>query len=143
MSASMALASGVLLFSSLSVLFPQAQNRLDNNALLYTCFFIGATVTALLTRFIHYLMPDAIHACGKKKHDENDEERQKLITHTHNEYAATAHFQYHDHDHPPISIKENHQYSGGSYYSIGIQTAIAICIHKFPGKRKALLCLYN
>lgn len=170
----MALASGVLLFSSLSILFPQAQKRLDNDALLYTCFFGGATFTTLLTRLIHYLMPDAIHACGESSeschhHEENhnhhhhpEEEQRKLNNHRCDvEYGAIpsseTHFRFHHddlvHSHvsmddedtvsecPSVrqhnrheSVEETMHHDPGHYYSIGIQTAIAICVHKFPGK---------
>lgn len=156
MSSSMALASGVLLFSSLAILLPQAQKRLDNNALLYTFFFAGATFTALITRFIHYLMPDAIHACGDDPHHHHEGEQQKLNTGHHHhadvEYGTISsnevHFrfhhddqelgtdQHHHHHHEPA--KETLQHGSGNYYSIGIQTAIAICVHKFPGLAKTI-----
>lgn len=142
MSASMSLASGVLLFSSLAILLPQAQIRLENNALLYTFFFCGATFTAFITRFIHYLMPDAIHACGNDEQDNHDHhEHQKLKTPTDVEYGSisSAHFRFH-HDDPnqEATIVHTHketasQHDHSNYYSIGIQTAIAICVHKFPG----------
>lgn len=181
MASSMALASGVLLFSSLAILFPQAQKRLDNDALLYTCYFGGATFTLLLTRLIHYLMPDAIHACGEAAEnchhpdgvehsdhhhtsDRTGEERRKLKDHACDvEYgtirSSESHFRFH-HDDPsnPNSCAEdvnnganndhNHHHHHhhhhetveetvinhpGHFYSIGFQTAIAICVHKFPG----------
>lgn len=172
MASSMSLASGVLLFSSLSILFPQAQKRLDNDALLYTCFFGGAAFTTLLTRLIHYLMPDAIHACGESTeschHHEQDhrhhhsEEQRKLNSHRCDvEYgtirSSESHFRFHHddlvHNHhqdeddtisecPSVqqhnrheSVEETMHHDPGHYYSIGIQTAIAICVHKFPGRR--------
>lgn len=173
MSSSMALASGVLLFSSLSILFPQAQKRLDNDALLYTCFFGGATFTTLLTRLIHYLMPDAIHACGEASencnhhhenhnHNRQHSEQSKLNSHRCDvEYgsipSSESHFRFHHDDQihggrvgddqdtvsecPSVqqhnhheSVEETMHHDPGHYYSIGIQTAIAICVHKFPGK---------
>lgn len=187
MASSMALASGVLLFSSLAILFPQAQSRLNNDALLYTCYFGGATFTLVLTRIIHYLMPDAIHACGEASenchhseenhhhhhhhnhnhsHQDNHvrEERRKLNVHPCDvEYgtirSSETHFRFHHDDqvHNPTSatedendvssespstqqhnrhesVEETVTKDPGHYYSIGIQTAVAICVHKFPGK---------
>jgi zinc transporter ZupT len=176
MASSMALASGVLLFSSLAILFPQAQSKLNNDALLYTCYFGGATFTLVLTRIIHNLMPDAIHACGNASEDchhseENNhhshqhrEERRKLNDHPCDvEYgtirSSETHFRFHhdDHVHNPTvnheeendirsdspstqqhnrheSVEETVTKDPGHYYSIGIQTAVAICVHKFPGK---------
>ncbi|KAI9496481.1 ZIP zinc transporter-domain-containing protein [Zychaea mexicana] len=66
LSASMALASGVLLFSSLAVLLPASRQRLGSSSsyLVYLCFFGGALFTLALTKLIHALTPDAIHACG-------------------------------------------------------------------------------
>jgi zinc transporter ZupT len=184
MASSMALASGVLLFSSLAILFPQAQKRLGSDTLLYSCFFGGAAFTLVLTRVIHYLMPDAIHACGNPSeschrandthhhdnehhhhhHPPTDEERRKLherpcdveygtipSSETHfrfhhddlvhgaqnetSEDAETVSLcpstQHHMHHETVEQIMEN---DPGHYYSIGLQTAIAICVHKFPGK---------
>ncbi|KAI8646424.1 Zinc/iron permease [Parasitella parasitica] len=182
MASSMALASGVLLFSSLSILFPQGQKRLNNDALLYSCYFGGATFTLLLTKLIHYMMPDAIHACGDAseschhteenqnhqhnhtRHHDSHQERQKLNNHPCDvEYGAIrsseSHFRFHHHDllHSNETPHENGQgddtasecssthhhnhhesveqtvnNNPGHCYSIGIQTAIAICVHKFP-----------
>lgn len=185
MASSMALASGVLLFSSLSILFPQAQKRLDNDALLYSCYFGGATFTLFLTKLIHHLMPDAIHACGDASeschhadeahdhhnhHHASQQERRKLNGHPCDvEYgtirSSESHFRFHHddlvHSNGPLNHNDhqdgdtvsecpstqhhNHHESveqtvnndPGHYYSIGIQTAIAICVHKFPGK-----CIY-
>lgn len=183
MASSMALASGVLLFSSLAVLFPQAQKRLDNDALLYTCYFGGVTFTLVLTKVIHYLMPDAIHACGdasenchhaeeshnhdhSNHHHENPvrEERRKLSDHACDvEYgtirSSESHFRFHhddqvhesanvnmeedeipsdclsaEHHHHHESVEETVSNDPEHFYSIGLQTAIAICVHKFPGK---------
>lgn len=164
MASSMSLASGVLLFSSLSIMFPQAQKRLQNDTLLYACYFAGITFTLLLTKLIHYLMPDAIHACGDgsdscQDHDSHShDERRKLSKHRCDaEYgtmrSSESHFilhyedyqdnndaqnednthehSHHHHHHDPI---ENVVGNDPKHYlSIGIQTAIAICVHKFPG----------
>ncbi|CEG72622.1 hypothetical protein RMATCC62417_08152 [Rhizopus microsporus] len=164
MASSMSLASGVLLFSSLSIMFPQAQKRLQNDTLLYACYFAGITFTLLLTKLIHYLMPDAIHACGDgsdscQDHDSHShDERGKLSKHrcdaeygtmrsseshfilhyedyqdnndAQNEDNTHEHSHHHHHHHDPI---ENVVGNDPKHYlSIGIQTAIAICVHKFP-----------
>ncbi|PHZ13137.1 Zinc/iron permease [Rhizopus microsporus ATCC 52813] len=165
MASSMSLASGVLLFSSLSIMFPQAQKRLQNDALLYACYFAGATFTLLLTKLIHYLMPDAIHACGDASDScqDNDnhshDERRKLSKHrcdaeygtmrsseshfilhyedyqgnndAQNEDSAHEHSHHHHHHHhdPIENVVGN---DPKHYLSMGIQTAIAICVHKFP-----------
>jgi zinc transporter ZupT len=179
MASSMALASGVLLFSSLAVLFPQAQKRLDNDTLLYLCFFGGATFTLVLTKVIHYIMPDAIHACGdaseschhaeQNNHNHNQHnhhehsERRKLNDHPCDvEYgtirSSQTHFRFHHDDqvhetrnsnetrdsnsdsssviqhNRHESVEETVSNDPGHYYSIGVQTAVAICVHKFPGK---------
>ena len=178
MASSMALASGVLLFSSLAILFPQAQQRLNNDALLYTCYFGGAAFTMLLTKLIHYLTPDAIHACGDASenchhseenhrqhhshHHPTAEERRILNNHPCDvEYgtikSSESHFRFHhdDQTHENTnnstihdnqsgssstlqhnrheSVEESMTNDPGHFYSIGVQTAIAICVHKFPG----------
>lgn len=167
MASSMSLASGVLLFSSLAVLLPQSQKRLNNDTLLYTCFFAGAAFTSILTRLIHYLMPNAIHACGDSSEAcDEDQERQRLGKHRYDvEYgtmkSSESHFRFHHEDQQQQQNGENslnepsthdhHHHSHHHhesmeevvandpkhYFSIGIQTAIAICVHKFPGKIKS------
>ncbi|RCH85774.1 hypothetical protein CU098_003550, partial [Rhizopus stolonifer] len=161
MASSMSLASGVLLFSSLAMLFPQAQARLQNDALAYTCFFAGATFTVILTRIIHSLMPDAIHACGEAREDCHHPQERAKIKNNHPcdiEYgsirSSQSHFRFHHDEHVHSDAAESsdtlsdspstHQHNShesveqimqsdpGHYYSIGIQTAIAICVHKFP-----------
>lgn len=177
MASSLSLASGVLLFSSLSVLFPQAQKRLNNDALLYTCYFGGATFTLVLTKVIHYLMPDAIHACGDASedchhaeenhhqhnhHQHQHQERRKLVDRACDvEYgtvrSSESHFRFHhddqihdsnvnmeddidsqcpsaEHHYHHESVEDTVTNDPGHFYSIGLQTAIAICVHKFPGK---------
>ncbi|KAG0745896.1 hypothetical protein G6F57_008725 [Rhizopus arrhizus] len=162
MASSMSLASGVLLFSSLAVLLPQSQKRLNNDTLLYTCFFAGAAFTSILTRLIHYLMPNAIHACGDSSEAcDEDQERQRLGKHRYDvEYgtmkSSESHFRFHHEDqqqqqngenslnepsthdhhhhnhHHHESMEEVVANDPKHYFSIGIQTAIAICVHKFP-----------
>ncbi|KAI9264779.1 ZIP zinc transporter-domain-containing protein [Sporodiniella umbellata] len=167
MASSMALASGVLLFSSLAILFPQAQKRLTNDAILYTCFFAGAIFTLCITKLIHFLMPDAIHACGDAEEACGDHhpttERQKLnknrsdieygsipnneahirLPHEENEtressseHSFTPHHHHHllesHHHHSHHESAQQAAPASSHYLNIGIQTAIAICIHKFP-----------
>jgi zinc transporter ZupT len=189
MASSMALASGVLLFSSLAILFPQAQKRLGSDALLYSCFFGGASFTLVLTRVIHYLMPDAIHACGDASeschrandtHNHNDHDHDHHHQHNHHppteeerrklnerpcdvEYgtipSSERHFRFHhddlvhgtnnentedaeivslcpstQHHMHHETVEQTVENDPGHYYSIGLQTAVAICVHKFPGK---------
>ncbi|KAL0088252.1 Zinc/iron permease [Phycomyces blakesleeanus] len=227
LAASMALASGVLLFSSLSILLPEASLRLGSPVKTYICFFGGALFTLLLTRLIHWTTPNAIHACGAPpvehavccednhshshvdtpplEHAHNNDDYHNQLDqdqdqdhvhnhdhdqeHTHNhaysssytnshehehdnnhdynsnhdhghetdllrpkshhhhmhkhdiEYgtirSTEAHFRFHppenatSHSHSPVQddLGEN---IGVDYYSIGIQTAIAITFHKLP-----------
>lgn len=184
MAASLSLASGVLLFSSLSILFPQAQKRLNNDALLYTCYFGGATFTLVLTKVIHFLMPDAIHACGDASeechhaeevhhhhHEEEEEEQRKLNDRACDvEYgtirSSESHFRFHhddqmhgssttavdmepdidsecpsaEHHYHHESVEETVTNDPNHFYSIGLQTAVAICVHKFPGKSLLFSC---
>ncbi|KAI8384958.1 ZIP zinc transporter-domain-containing protein [Radiomyces spectabilis] len=165
---SMALASGVLLFSSLVILLPEAKQRLHSDWLVHGCFFIGAAVTLLLTRIIHWCTPNAIHACGANPHldshshehshqDEegsiphndhhadhhghshDDNERGKLLhqtSHDSSRYGSTpfreAHFRLHRHDDDDHDDDELSEMDHRQFFSMGIQTAVAICVHKFP-----------
>ncbi|ORX53106.1 Zip-domain-containing protein [Hesseltinella vesiculosa] len=201
LASSMALASGVLLVSSLSILLPESRTRLDSTAGAYGWFLVGAVITLALTRIIHWCTPDAIHACGtlSPTHDhctastssssipsmaipttpaqlslhatQQQPETQKLVQHDVSDYGSTihpdAHFRFHEHSHhhhhdeeaqaPHDSLGHQHDHDHGHdhdhhhhhdseqddqpvdldhdrqrYWSIGIQTAVAICIHKFP-----------
>lgn len=158
---SLSLATGVLLFSSLSTLLPASQKRFEEGKeyLVYLCYFAGAGATVALTRIIRWCAPDAIHACGggdsKRNHDgtetrmivpqesqstivynnpsSDDEERTMLTKDNNNtwiiDYGSTENeLDHHHHRHD--SNASNKQ----DYFRIGIQTALAICIHKFPGK---------
>ena len=214
LAASMALASGVLLFSSLAVLLPASRQRLSSSKsyLLYLCFFGGALFTLGLTKVIHALTPDAIHACGgppsspcdmehdsalsspeeegnlydddeestvpgssehshyrQQHHDDNNGEHQPIITksssqqlhghdygstnhhhsHHHPHLFREAHFRFHPHHHHEHGNEhsdEHHDHNAHNQYEsqsqksdllrIGIQTAVAIGVHKFPGNEK-------
>lgn len=188
----MSLASGVLLFSSLSILLPASQKKLDSTTLSFVCFFGGALFTAILSKVIHWCTPDAVHACGgppspldnnhadeeraspTSSHDsgrgssqdggnEEDCSEEYCILNHHskhryqNSYGAVpfreAHFrihpsiqpqqEHHQHHHRHPSRHHHGQERGDhqaddkdtrDWLRIGIQTAIAIGVHKFPGK---------
>lgn len=189
---SMSLASGVLLFSSLSILLPASQKKLDSTTLSFVCFFGGALFTAILSKVIHWCTPDAVHACGgppspldnnhadeeraspTSSHDsgrgssqdggnEEDYSEEYCVLNHHskhryqNSYGAVpfreAHFrihpsiqpqqEHHQHHHRHPSRHHHGQERGDhqaddkdtrDWLRIGIQTAIAIGVHKFPGK---------
>ncbi|KAI8393516.1 Zinc/iron permease [Radiomyces spectabilis] len=153
LAASLSLASGVLLFSSLYTLLPAAQKRLHSDFLTYTCFFAGAAVTLLITYIVRWFTPDAIDACGAHGADFNHDNAHGKWVHNHTG-DEEQHPLYHDQHIPghhseygsvndracrePASDEHQHghvnltQHDHDSYLSIGIQTAIAICIHKFP-----------
>jgi zinc transporter ZupT len=195
LASSMALASGVLLISSLAVLLPESQTRLHSAPKAYGWFLTGAFLTLCLTRVIHWCTPEAIHACGSTSshahHPQNDaslststsassssspttdhsieqhqsplQEQQKLIGQPATmDYGSTvlpnAHFRFHEHAHHTSHDLEQqhhhhhhhqndpHHHSDADdhldleqdkehFWSIGVQTAIAICVHKFPGKQ--------
>ncbi|KAG0172313.1 hypothetical protein DFQ30_010725 [Apophysomyces sp. BC1015] len=140
----MALGSGVLVFSSLFSLLPASQKHLNSDRLMYACFFAGACLTLLITYIIQWCAPNAIHACGHSRHHKNLEQGQLVKadsseTEEHDqpllrqdrlrsdiEYGSTD---YHEEtDGTEELTAEEH----GQYFTIGVQTAIAICIHKFP-----------
>lgn len=164
MASSMALASGVLLFSSLSVLLPQAEKKLGSPALQYTFFFGGALFTLVLTKLIHRLMPDAIHTCDTTDTCQHEQEpiakrkgcdveygtiksSESHFRFHHDDHGVSRHQQsseclpvvhqhqdlpHHHHDHHHETVEQAVSNDPSHYYSIGIQTAIAICVHKFP-----------
>lgn len=204
LAASMALASGVLLYSSLAVLLPEAVERLDDSYLVYVGFFGGAVFTLILTRIIHWCTPGAVHACGgspsmnqqrdeesghcssssssstTSNHDDEDghtsagsrtlayTERHSIKHHPisaqgSTQYGTTtttttttkavapfseAHFRihsmttggqqqshHHHHDNDDHHHEDDHSSEdSSSFLRIGIQTAVAIGVHKFPGK---------
>ncbi|CAO3584573.1 unnamed protein product [Absidia cylindrospora] len=85
LASSMALASGVLLVSSLAVLLPESQTRLKSTPEAYGYFLTGALLTLCLARIIHWCTPNAIHACGSDSptkhshhhhHDHHDQQQQ-------------------------------------------------------------------
>ncbi|KAI9469853.1 MAG: ZIP zinc transporter-domain-containing protein, partial [Benjaminiella poitrasii] len=103
LSSSMALGGGVLIFNSLYTLLPASQQKFnDSNLLTFLCFFTGVLFTVILSFIIQWCTPRAIHTCDPTTH------------------VAIA--------------KDNiiEEANKADYFLIGIQTAIAICIHKFP-----------
>lgn len=223
LASSLALASGVLLISSLAVLLPESQTRLQSTPTAYFWFLIGAFMTLCLTRIIQCCTPKAIHSCGtpvspitnqqsyyhKQQHPkqtdgslststsstsssptmiptpsvqqlELPDEEQPLQPTPALAYGSTFsdapfrfheqtqhqkshdieghphlhnhrhHHLHHDFGHEHISVVNNKDMETGDthshqddsldlahdkeqFWSIGIQTAIAICVHKFPG----------
>ncbi|KAG2202310.1 hypothetical protein INT47_010758 [Mucor saturninus] len=111
----MALGGGVLLFNSLYTLLPASQQKLNSNFFTYLCFFAGVVFTFILTLAIQSCTPRALHTC-----DPIGTVAQHSKPHTHSIKYGT--------------LPNNHQQvtDRNDYFLIGIQTAIAICIHKFP-----------
>ncbi|KAG0168388.1 Zinc transporter [Apophysomyces sp. BC1034] len=166
----MALAAGVLLFSSFALLLPESQKRLTSEGLVYLSFFGGALFTLLLSRIIHKFTPGAIHTCNASStsieccdedhpqnaraetplmHNVNNGKRQQPATghsqHHHHQHEARygavplseSHFQFHPQEHQPHDQGETFTdtisgWDNSQYARVGIQTAIAICVHKFP-----------
>ncbi|KAI7865586.1 Zinc/iron permease [Spinellus fusiger] len=136
---SMSLASGVLMFSSLYTLLPAAHSRLDNDYIVYTCYFSGALLTLLLTYAIQYFAPNAIDTCGHDKGKPIDEE-----THiSSNTPFSSPHLKNnknnnknHDTNYGAVHYEEienkDRQIDAQNYFNTGIQTAAAIVVHKFP-----------
>lgn len=169
--ATLALSSGVMIFSSLSALLPASLQRIDPDFLAYACFFGGVAFTLVITRIVHFFAPKAVHSCGATDHDDdhlhtpttlktpkNDiqtlkgpadspGERERLLRYQNwdLEYGARNAAGYFDEMH------HMHPRSAGStliseeadveedYFKLGIQTAIAIFVHKFPGTSHRLL----
>ncbi|ORX55821.1 hypothetical protein DM01DRAFT_1304446 [Hesseltinella vesiculosa] len=65
LSSSMSLGAGVLVFSSLASLLPAAKAKLAHQPPYVTYFFflLGVLLTMVMTKFIHWCMPSAIHTC--------------------------------------------------------------------------------
>lgn len=167
----MALAAGVMLFSSLFTLLPASRARLASDHLMYLYYFVGIATTIFINRCIHWCAPNAIHAYNEGPHHHHHHHPSPLehpvdscssqstllpTTATHDddpscmkstttgnlgehtrlhwnsiEYGAVTQQQQ---QHPDYfdPVKSNDQ--GNDYFRIGIQTAVAICIHKFPGR---------
>lgn len=162
---SMALAAGVMLFSSLFTLLPASRARLGSDHWMYLYYFIGIATTIFINRCIHWCAPNAIHAYNEAPHQHSHHQssplehpdscssQSTLLPTTQDdpsfmkstngnlgehtrlhcnsaEYGAVNHH-HHEYFDP---VKGNDQ--DNDYFRIGIQTAVAICIHKFPGRYK-------
>ena len=140
---SLALGSGVMIFSALYTLLPASRSRLESDGAVYFYFFSGILATLAITRIVHWTAPDAIHSHGEDHHHHHDlsesssttattaphEDEQAFLKSAPTETTRLMHWdqdEYGSRDRHP-TVPEN------DYFRIGIQTAIAICIHKFPG----------
>lgn len=141
LSASMALGGGVLLFNSSFTLLPACKKKLDSNVQTFACFLLGVLFTILLTYFIQWCTPKAIHTCsitaiedgqGSEEHDIIN----PILSHHH-------HHQVQDIEYGTMTTTASAIHNRRHYFLIGIQTAIAICIHKFPGKKKRTAYKYT
>lgn len=141
LSASMALGGGVLIFNSLYTLLPASHQKLESNALTFLCFFSGVLFTLLLTWLIQFCTPHAIHTCDPiSVIQKNATEQEPILQHHHHHDNHHHHHHHHQHDNEQPSlieygsmILEEEEDDKNDYFLIGMQTAIAICIHKFPG----------
>lgn len=126
LSASMALGGGVLIFNSLYTLLPASQQKLNSNFITYLCFFAGVLFTLLLTFTIQSCTPYAIHTCDPIAivQQKNTQET-PIIPHHH--HTSTIEYGTITNNDQVLTTEKN------DYFLIGMQTAIAICIHKFPG----------
>lgn len=158
--ASLALASGVMIFSSLSALLPASLQRIDPDFLTYICFFGGVGFTLVITRIVHCFAPKAVHSCGGSDDDDHSHtpsslkaakndiqtlkdpadsprEHERLLRRQtwDLEYGArdTAYFDEIHHTHHSGSSLTATEAEEEDYFKLGIQTAIAIFVHKFPG----------
>ncbi|KAG0175857.1 hypothetical protein DFQ29_006861 [Apophysomyces sp. BC1021] len=128
----MALAAGVLLFSSFALLLPESQKRLTSEGLVYLSFFGGALFTLLLSRIIHKFTPGAIHTCN----------------------ASSTSIECCDEDHPqnaraetPLMHNVNNEglvlfISNQASTSLGLSVSIAISIHNLTEGFMIALPLY-
>jgi zinc transporter ZupT len=150
LSASMALGGGVLIFNSLYTLLPASQQKLESNLLTFICFFSGVSFTVFLTYLIQWCTPHAIHTCDPFSNDDLKAINEVTLTDSEddlNKPHEHHHGSHHHHDHSTHKVHdvEYGTFNGpsssttllseeqNSLFLIGIQTAVAIGIHKFPG----------
>lgn len=128
LSASMALGGGVLIFNSLYTLLPASQQKLNSNLITYTCFFSGVLFTLLLSSTIQSCTPRALHTCDPIATvvQQKNQQETPIIHHHHHHTSTIDYGSITNNDQVIITEKDD-------YFLIGMQTAIAICIHKFPG----------
>lgn len=122
----MSVAAGVLIYSSLYTLLPAANTRLQFTPL--PLFFVGVILNLLLSRLVHYLTPEQLSGLG------GGEETSKLVNPDNRRqladvenYGATTLRQPHDQAQPE-------SVTASGFLQIGIQTTVAMCLHKLPGK---------
>ncbi|CAO3668505.1 unnamed protein product [Umbelopsis ramanniana] len=124
LTAFMSIAAGVLTYSSLYTLLPAAQTRLSFNPL--PLFFGGVLLNFLLSRLVHAVTPKRLTKnSGEGSYQPlkpNDRRRETDVE----SYGATEALRQ-PHDQPQA---ENVTASG--YLQIGIQTTVAMCLHKLP-----------
>ncbi|KAG1050463.1 hypothetical protein G6F46_005295 [Rhizopus delemar] len=106
LSGSMALGAGVLFCNAQFLLLPASYQKLNSLWAVALCFLMGLFGTVCLSQFLQKFTPDALHACDSLP-----------TTKTYGTVQTN------------MSTSDEDQ---KSYYLIGIQTAVAICIHKFP-----------
>jgi ZIP family zinc transporter len=135
LSASMALGGGALIFNSLYTLLPASRQKFDSNLLTFICFFLGVLFTVFLTYVIQWCTPHAIHTCDPTKTNTNNINEVVIVQILQEEQDTMKPLPKHHHEHyGSIQVTTTStSNSKNDYYLIGIQTAIAICIHKFPG----------
>jgi zinc transporter ZupT len=121
----MSVAAGVLMYSSLYTLLPAANTRLQFTPL--PLFFAGVLLNLLLSRLVHFLTPKQLSGLG-------DEENSKLLNPNNQRqqadienYGASTLRQ--PHDQPQAD-----SVTASGFLQIGIQTTVAMCLHKLPGK---------
>ncbi|KAI7907212.1 Zinc/iron permease [Cokeromyces recurvatus] len=157
LSSSMALGGGVLIFNSLYTLLPASQQKLNNsNFWTFLCFFIGVLFTVILSFIIQSCAPRAIHTCDPTTHivvaknnieevilesNEEDNTSKPILPYHHHhsrrvdmiEYGTIVVSEEGAEEDEVDNINHSHLHENkADYFLIGIQTAIAICIHKFP-----------
>ena len=133
----MALGSGVLVFNSLYTLLPASHQKLNSSFLTFSCFFIGVLFTVALTWFIQWCTPHAIHTCDpiatvqeQQRNPDTMTSVKPLLSHPHHHHHRRESII----EYGSVLITQEDQDERNDYYLIGMQTAVAICIHKFPGK---------
>jgi zinc transporter ZupT len=128
----MSIAAGVLTYSSLYTLLPAAQARLQFNPL--PLFLGGVILNVLLIRLVHAITPKQFSSYESQQSSEplkfqNSQRRRQADVEN---YGATGTLRQ-PHDQP-----QAHSVTASHYLQIGIQTTVAMCLHKLPGKVKPL-----
>lgn len=127
----MSIAAGVLTYSSLYTLLPAARARLQFNPL--PLFFGGVLLNVLLSRLVHAATPKQFssYRCEDGSSEplkDNNDRRLQSATDIES-YGATTNTLRQPHDEPHAE-----SVTVSDYLQIGIQTTVALCLHKLPGK---------